>query len=49
MLSKKKGAFALLGTTTAPGFEYDDYQEGERAELAGEYPDFAAKICELTR
>ena len=49
LLSKKKGAFALMGTTTAPGFEYDDYQEGERARLVEEYPGFAEKIRELTR
>lgn len=49
LISKRKGAFALLGTTTAPGFEYDDYEEGERARLVEEYPGFAAKICELTR
>ena len=46
--TRSKGAFALMGTTTAPGFEYDDYQEGERGMLVKEYPDFAAKICELT-
>src|SRR5205085_8618727 len=27
------GAFALLGCTVAPGFEYADYEGGNRAEL----------------
>ena len=41
-------AFALMGTTMAPGFEYDDYQEGDRAKLVKEYPEFAERICGLT-
>jgi predicted cupin superfamily sugar epimerase len=49
LVSRKKGAFALMGTTMAPGFEYEDYQEGDRAKLVGEYPEFAEKICDLTR
>jgi hypothetical protein len=44
---KKGGRFALMGTTTAPGFEYDDYEEGNRATLVSEYPGFADRICEL--
>ena len=44
-----EGAFALLGTTVAPGFEYDDYEEGERAELIRRYPDFGETIVALTR
>jgi len=49
LVSRKKGAFALMGTTMAPGFEYEDYQEGDRARLVGEYPEFAKMICALTR
>ena len=42
------GKFALLGTTMAPGFEYDDHEEGKRETLVKEYPEFSKKICELT-
>jgi predicted cupin superfamily sugar epimerase len=44
----KGGKFALLGTTMAPGFEYDDYEQGKRADLARSYPEFARNIKELT-
>jgi hypothetical protein len=43
------GAFALLGTTVAPGFEYQDYTSGERAALLEAYPRFAERIVALTR
>jgi predicted cupin superfamily sugar epimerase len=41
--------FALLGATVAPGFEYADYEQGGRAELAARYPSFAEAIAALTR
>src|SRR5262245_1225341 len=42
------GRFALLGATMAPGFDYADYQAGDRAELTARYPDFAELIGRLT-
>jgi uncharacterized protein len=42
------GAFALLGCTVAPGFEYADYESGNRAELMARYPAFAELITRLT-
>jgi uncharacterized protein len=42
------GAFALLGCTVAPGFEYADYESGSRAELLAHYPAFAGLIGRLT-
>ncbi len=42
------GEFALLGTTVAPGFDYADYESGERDWLVQRYPDFAEMIRELT-
>lgn len=42
------GGFALLGTTMAPGFEYDDYEEGRRAELVRAFPAFRRHIEELS-
>ena len=46
---KTGGAWALLGTTVAPGFEFADYEHGRRAELVAAYPAFAAEIEKLTR
>ena len=42
------GAFALLGCTVAPGFDYADYEGGSRADLVARYPAFAAQIVQLT-
>ena len=45
---KPGGRFALLGCTVSPGFEFEDYEHGRRAELLSAYPDFAAQIRLLT-
>ncbi len=42
------GRFALLGTTMAPGFEYDDFEEGRRPELVAAFPAFRRTIEELS-
>ena len=42
------GDFALLGCTVAPGFEYADYEHGQRAALTEQYPAFAELIARLT-
>ncbi len=42
------GAFALLGCTVAPGFDYADYEDGRRDELVAQYPQFANWIRRLT-
>jgi predicted cupin superfamily sugar epimerase len=43
------GKYALLGTTVAPGFDYQDFEIGEREELLAEFPAFAPLITALTR
>lgn len=43
------GEWALLGTTLAPGFEFADYEAGERDELVAGYPEVAERIRALTR
>jgi uncharacterized protein len=43
------GAWALLGTTVSPGFEFEDYEHGARAALIARYPEFRARIETLTR
>lgn len=35
---REGGEYALMGTTVAPGFEFSDYVDGDRAELVAEYP-----------
>jgi predicted cupin superfamily sugar epimerase len=42
------GNVALLGCTVSPGFEYEDYETGKRAELVAEYPNCAELITQLT-
>jgi uncharacterized protein len=43
------GSVALLGCTVSPGFEYVDYESGDRAALAQTWPQWAEKIRDLTR
>ena len=43
------GAWALLGCTVSPGFEYEDYEAGNRAELMGLWPEWADLIRALAR
>ena len=41
------GAWALLGTTMAPGFDWEDFEAGS-AGLADRYPAHATRIRDLT-
>jgi predicted cupin superfamily sugar epimerase len=41
------GAFALLGTTMAPGFDFADYEAADRDALSAAYPNFAERIARL--
>jgi uncharacterized protein len=43
------GQWALLGCTVSPGFEFEDYEAGERVELCRRWPEFAEEIGALTR
>ena len=43
------GAWALMGCTVAPGFEYADYTPGDRTALTEAHPEHAARIARLTR
>jgi predicted cupin superfamily sugar epimerase len=44
---KAGGAFALLGTTMAPGFDFADYEAADAARLRADYPVFADRIARL--
>jgi hypothetical protein len=43
------GRYALLGTSMSPGFDFADFELGERAELVAAYPEYAGRIRALTR
>ncbi|AYL36917.1 MULTISPECIES: cupin domain-containing protein [Streptomyces] len=43
------GAWSFFGCTMAPGFTYEDYEHGDRAELTARHPERAALIAELSR
>lgn len=40
--------FSLIGATMAPGFDYRDYQQGQRNELLLRWPEFEADIVART-
>ncbi len=42
------GLWALLGTTVAPGFEFEDYRQGNRNELISLYPGQRELIVKMT-
>ncbi len=42
------GVFAFMGTTMAPGFEYSDFEAGDRDFLTNAYPEREAIIRRLT-
>ena len=43
------GKWALLGCTVSPGFEFDDYEAGERELLIGKWPEWSREVRALTR
>jgi len=43
------GKFALLGTTMSPGFDYADFELGNREQLMAQYPGVAEMIRQYTR
>lgn len=42
------GEFALLGTTMAPGFDYDDYESADGKKLIIQFPEHKLMIEKLT-
>ena len=43
------GNWALMGTTMSPGFDYADYEDGEREGLAAQFPEHADLIRKYTK
>lgn len=44
----EKGKYALMGTTVAPGFEFEDFVLGRREELLKAFPKAKREILKLT-
>ena len=42
-------SFAVVGCTVAPGFDFEDFEMGKRAELVATYPQHRDVIEKLTR
>jgi uncharacterized protein len=42
-------AFAVVGCTVAPGFDFEDFEMGKREELVARYPEYRKVIERLTR
>ena len=47
--SSPAGDWSLVGTTTAPPFDWAGFELGERAALTARYPEAADRIAGLTR
>jgi len=43
------GAWALMGCTVSPGFDYADFELAKREDLTRAYPEFTEFIAALTR
>jgi uncharacterized protein len=46
---KEGGSVALLGCTVFPGFEFEDFEIANRADLLAHFPDFSSDILRYTR
>src|SRR6185436_7868549 len=46
---KPGGAWALMGCTVAPGFDYADFELADRSELIKAHPNHAEMIAALTK
>lgn len=46
---KKDGKWALMGTTVAPGFEFEDFEVGAREAMIQQFPQYSSDITRFTR
>lgn len=46
---KSGGKWALMGTTVAPGFEFEDFEVGNREEMINQFPHLRNDIIRYTR
>lgn len=47
--SSSTAGWTLVSTVVAPGFEWDDFELGERESLMARFPDWSDRIAQLTR
>jgi predicted cupin superfamily sugar epimerase len=47
--ASREKSFALVGCTVTPGFDFQDFELGKRAELTQSYPQHRELIEQLTR
>jgi predicted cupin superfamily sugar epimerase len=47
--SSSTSGWSLVSTVVAPGFQWHDFELGDRRGLTDRFPDFTARIAELTR
>jgi uncharacterized protein len=46
---KTAGKWALMGTTVAPGFEFEDFEVGNREAMTKQFPQHQSDIIRFTR
>lgn len=46
---KKGGKWSLMGTTVAPGFEFEDFELGTREQMLKQFPQHKSDIMGFTR
>ncbi len=46
---KNKNSYGLVGCTVAPGFDFEDFEMGERGDLIKEFPQHNDLITQLTK
>jgi len=46
---KMGGNYVLVGCTVSPGFDFDEFEMGERQKLIKQYPQHKELIISLTR
>jgi predicted cupin superfamily sugar epimerase len=44
-----EGKWSLMGTTVSPGFEFEDFEVGERNRMLQEFPHLESEILRFTR
>jgi uncharacterized protein len=45
----KKNSYSLVGCTVAPGFDFNDFELGDRRKLIKKFPEYKKIIADLTR
>jgi hypothetical protein len=45
---KPGGKWALMGTTVSPGFEFEDFELGDRNQMTQAFPQLRGHISEFT-